>query len=462
MPFFALTVGSQALSDFVMLNCCKQNNFELLALPDLNRLPTPTLVILRLLSEQTKGPRALPAVLLTGPEDLLVEAVPLGAVRVAQTVRVSMASIQPGKQGIEERMKNPPVDAIRPLLRLDGHARAPAHGLHLVGALRALERRAAVHPVARVEDDAGLVGAELGLDAREGAGEGGDDGARRRVLDEEVAVVALARAVGAAVALEARLVARVAQRQPRPAGKVVDGARLGRQDLARRQRRLVRLEVARRVGQVQRVVPDLGRGRVAVGVEVEVGVLSEEDGCPAWLVPPWFHRCSDSPASIRELLTRLVVQRLGRHLDVPLVLAHAVGDARLDVADHALRRVGLVQDGEGDRVGRVRRHVPESVRPVVGSAVQRVFTVVLLRLVRHPVDGVLAVSDPVGVPARDGVVDGVARVLGCACTCQIPPPATFLWCTNDSSRHRRSREPRQCRLRSCPSRTGSSGSRRTG
>lgn len=62
------------------------------------------------------------------------------------------------------------------------------------------------------------------------------------------------------------------------AGKVVDAARLGRQDLARGQRALVRLEVALRVGQVQGVVPDEVRGGVAVGVQVEVGVLGEEDG----------------------------------------------------------------------------------------------------------------------------------------------------------------------------------------
>jgi hypothetical protein len=44
---------------------------------------------------------------------------------------------------------------------------------------------------------------------------------------------------------------------------------------------------------------------------------------------------------------------------------------------------------------------------------QRVGAVVLLRIVRHAVDGVLAVADAVGVPAWDSVVHGVPGVLGC-------------------------------------------------
>jgi hypothetical protein len=62
------------------------------------------------------------------------------------------------------------------------------------------------------------------------------------------------------------------------AGEVVDASGLGRQDLARRQRTLVGLEVPLRVRQVQVVVPDKVRGRVLVRIQVEVRVLREEDG----------------------------------------------------------------------------------------------------------------------------------------------------------------------------------------
>lgn len=60
-------------------------------------------------------------------------------------------------------------------------------------------------------------------------------------------------------------------------GKVVDGARGGGEDLAGGEGALVGFEVAGGVGEVEGVVPDQGGGRVAVGVEVEVGVLSQED-----------------------------------------------------------------------------------------------------------------------------------------------------------------------------------------
>ena len=46
---------------------------------------------------------------------------------------------------------------------------------------------------------------------------------------------------------------------------------------------MVAFEVARGVGEGEGVFPDFGGGRVAVGVEVEVGVLGEEDGWRALL-----------------------------------------------------------------------------------------------------------------------------------------------------------------------------------
>jgi hypothetical protein len=97
-------------------------------------------------------------------------------------------------------------------------------------------------------------------------------------IDEPVAVVPFTSPIRAAVALEAGLVTCVAEGEVRRRGEVVDGVRRGRQDLARRQGALVGLEVACRVGQVERVVPDLGGSWVAVGVEVEVGVLGQQEG----------------------------------------------------------------------------------------------------------------------------------------------------------------------------------------
>jgi len=121
-----------------------------------------------------------------------------------------------------------------------------------------------------------------------------------------------------------------------------------------------------------------------------------------------------------ERRTGLLVQGLGRHLDVPGAVGHRVGDARLDAAEHTEGRVGGVEDGEGDGLGRKRRHIEGAERPVVGAAVQRVVAVVLLRLVRYTVNRVLPLADPVGVPAGDGVVHWVTGVLGWECV-------RFLW-----------------------------------
>ena len=186
-------------------------------------------------------------------------------------------------------------------------------------------------------------------------------------------------------------------------GEVVDGVGGGGQDLACRERALVTFEVARGVGEGEGVVPDFGGRRVAVGVEVEVSVLGEEDG--------WRVLVGDLMEG-KGGLTGLLVEGVGGDLDVPGVFGHRVRDAGLDAAEHALRGVGGVQDGEGDGVLREGRHVEVAERPVVGAAVQRVCAVVLLRLVRHAVNRVLPVADAVGVPARDGVVHGVAGVLG--------------------------------------------------
>ena len=308
------------------------------------------------------------------------------------------------KKKRKKEKKNSLVNSIRPLLRLNRNAAAPHNLLiHPLDPLRALQHRAPVAPVARVQHHAGLVRPQLRRHAREGTRQLEHRGALGRALDQPVPVVPLAGAVGAAVAAEAGQVLRVAEREVGGRGKVVDRVGRRRQDLARRERALVVFQVARRVGEVEGVVPDFGGRGVAVGVEVEVGVLGEEDGWRVLVV---------GLMKRREGLTGLLVEGVGGDLDLPGVLGHRVRDAGLDAAEHALRGVGCVQDGEGDGVLREGRHVEVAERPVVGAAVQRVVAVVLLRLVRHAVNRVLPVADAVGVPAWDGVVHRVAGVLG--------------------------------------------------
>lgn len=92
-------------------------------------------------------------------------------------------------------MENLLIDPVDPILRLERDARAAPDRMPVPQALRPLERRRPVEPVARVDDDAGLVGPQIGADAREGAREGRDDGVARRVggsVDEPVAVVTFA------------------------------------------------------------------------------------------------------------------------------------------------------------------------------------------------------------------------------------------------------------------------------
>lgn len=179
----------------------------------------------------------------------------------------------------KEKKKNSLVDSIREILRLNRDAATPDHLLiDPFNALRALQIGTPIHPIARVQHHAGLIGPQLRLDARKLARQRQHRGPLGRVLDQPVPVVALAGAVGAAVAGEAGLVARVAEEQVRGGGEVVDGVGRRREDVTGGERALVRLEVALGVGHGQGVLPDFGGGRVAVGVEVEVGVLGEENG----------------------------------------------------------------------------------------------------------------------------------------------------------------------------------------
>ena len=74
--------------------------------------------------------------------------------------------------------------------------------------------------------------------------------------------------------------------------------------------------------------------------------------------------------------------------------------------------IGRIIDGGGDRAVAVAAHVPCAVRPVVWSAVQGVCTVVLGGVVGHISQGELAVTNAVGITARNRVVDGVVGVDG--------------------------------------------------
>lgn len=138
------------------------------------------------------------------------------------------------KKNKEEKEKGLLVDPIHVILCFDGDTGAPLNLLDLGRALRALEVSCTVEPVARVDDDARLVRAQLCLDPRKGARERDHGGVGGSVVDQEVPVVALAGAARAAVAREAGQGSSVAHQHVRAAGEVVDAVRLRRLDLARR------------------------------------------------------------------------------------------------------------------------------------------------------------------------------------------------------------------------------------
>ena len=74
--------------------------------------------------------------------------------------------------------------------------------------------------------------------------------------------------------------------------------------------------------------------------------------------------------------------------------------------------IGRVVDGECDGAVAIAAHIPCAVRPVVWSTVQGVCTIVLGGVVGHISQGELAVTNAVGITARNRVVDGVVRVDG--------------------------------------------------
>ena len=144
-----------------------------------------------------------------------------------------------------------------------------------------------------------------------------------------------------------------------------------------------------------------------------------------------------------------------RHLDMPGVVRHRVGYVGLDTSGEALRRLGLIQQGESDGVRRVSCHVPEAERPVVGAAVEGVLAIVAFCFVGDPVDCVLGLADSPGVATGDGVVDWVAGINGCGMLVDdweiLGENEAY---ANGNSRHRHSRGLHQCLRRSYLSRRG--------
>ena len=138
---------------------------------------------------------------------------------------------------------------------------------------------------------------------------------------------------------------------------------------------------------VHSVVPDRAVVRAFEGIELEVSMLRQHERRPG-------------------------LGGCGIHGDVPLVLRDRVRDARIHTANHTQRRVGSIADGEGD--GRVCHgaDVPHPEGPIVCTAVEGVWAIVLLSVVRDVVNGVFAVANAVDISAWDGIVDGMSRVDG--------------------------------------------------
>lgn len=110
--------------------------------------------------------------------------------------------------------------------------------------------------------------------------------------------------------------------------------------------------------------------------------------------------------------TCLGLGRGGLHLDVPGAALNAVGDTRVDIANHALGRLGLVLDAESNGVLSELFDLPEAERPVVGAAVKGVTAIVVLGLEGLATNAVLGAANTVHVATGNRIVDGVAGVDG--------------------------------------------------
>lgn len=138
-------------------------------------------------SKTSKCPGALPRVRLTRSADLLIDASPLRAFCHCTLALVTQirprnfagSVYQRGKKEVSSLL----VDAVNVVLSLDSDARTPDYLAVVGGALRALQVGAAVHPVARVDDNSRLVGAQVSRDAGIGASQADDDGVLRGIVD---------------------------------------------------------------------------------------------------------------------------------------------------------------------------------------------------------------------------------------------------------------------------------------
>lgn len=192
------------------------------------------------------------------------------------------------------------VDSVHVVLRFDGDTRTPHYLLVLVRSLRALEVGRAIEPVARVDHDARLVGTKLCLNAREDAPQRDNDRIGRRIVNQEVPVIAFARPAATAIAGEAGEQPRMAQKHIRCARKIIDAFGLRRFNLACGQGPVVRHQISLRVWHIQRMVPDLNGFGVFVRIEVEVRMLRKHESCEALPVSNLGSYLSDRNASSDE------------------------------------------------------------------------------------------------------------------------------------------------------------------
>lgn len=278
------------------------------------------------------------------------------------------------------------VDSVDIVLRFDRDAPVARNELVLPRhSLRALELRLPVVPVACVQHHGILIRRELGLDAAETAAQPECHFLLVSLVAKRPRAVVPVASVPAVV-----LEIAVARRKSKLVGccpEVVDAVLAHICDFSRRQCVLVRLQYTLGLGCVQGVVPDGPVAGVLERVELEVRVLREHQRRPHL----WRH---------------------GVNHDAPLVLRYRVRHAGFDVARHALRRVRCIVHGERD--GRIAdsRHVPHSERPVVRAAMQRVRSIVLLRVVNNAIERVRTVSNAVDITPGYGIVDWMARVHG--------------------------------------------------
>lgn len=238
------------------------------------------------------------------------------------------------------------VDGINPVLNLHDNAAVlldSARARSVVEqTLGLFESEGAVLAAARVDLEGFLLGVDVNLDAGPVAGEG-CDGSRvpvvRAVLGavDEVAGV-IAGAVGAAVAEEVgggEVGADLLGRGP----EVVDVVLLVGQDGAVGDQNAVGSDALARVGHVQGVVESERRLRVLETVQIPVGVRGKHDGS-------------------------LVGSGDGRHVDVPLVRSHGVGNVGDDLAGEALL-TSIVDERESDAVWSVGDHGPVAPVPAI-------------------------------------------------------------------------------------------------